>query len=424
MAYAGELPPKKNAEFLLVFPIFDNDGDPVTGAAGLAATISKDGGTAAATTNSVTEIVDGTATGVGMYQLTLTATEMNADVVEIQVSTTTTDAKTTPTIVYTSTIQLSDIDAAITGVSEDITTLQESVTATAAAVAALTTSVTTILDLVQSGAVANVVAVVGAGFTLAQMYDLLTLLLADVRLSDGKPFDYTPALICSMLNRAQTDVYPKLNRRITPELDLDVLAQTITAGAFDLSTLTYPVDGDFDGVYFPSTGMPVFRISYQEYMRNMRAGYSYTEHDGAFYQRSTRLYFLPDTATSVDLFYRRAPRPMLLENIGIGQGSNLYASGSEFLIAEPSPVQPENSDCELSYEVQYIILEQAAAHLFRLGRVSDQAEYHQHVADLGIVQLNARYPQTDTIQQGIRRTIYPSPLSMNRGRFNIYTGSY
>ena len=51
MSFAGGFPPKKGAEFLLVFPIYDIDGDVVTGAAGLDSEISKDGGSFTDCTN-------------------------------------------------------------------------------------------------------------------------------------------------------------------------------------------------------------------------------------------------------------------------------------------------------------------------------------------------------------------------------------
>ena len=73
--------PIKNQAYRVTFPIFDNDGDLVTGAAGLDSEVSKDQGTFADCTNEATEI----ATSSGMYYLDLTATEMNADTVAIKV---------------------------------------------------------------------------------------------------------------------------------------------------------------------------------------------------------------------------------------------------------------------------------------------------------------------------------------------------
>ena len=88
--------PLKNTAFRVYLPIFDADGDLVSGAAGLDSEISKDGGTFADCTNEATEI----ATASGMYYLDLTSTEMNADAVAIIVKTTTTGAKTTPIVLY------------------------------------------------------------------------------------------------------------------------------------------------------------------------------------------------------------------------------------------------------------------------------------------------------------------------------------
>lgn len=101
MAFAGGQPVKKNAEFLLIFPIYDNDGDLVTGAAALDSEISKDGEGFIDCENEAIEI--GTS---GIYKLTLTTEEMNADVVAVITKTSTEDAKTTATVIYTSEHQI------------------------------------------------------------------------------------------------------------------------------------------------------------------------------------------------------------------------------------------------------------------------------------------------------------------------------
>lgn len=88
--------PIKNTALRITFPIYDADGDLVTGAAGLDSEVSKDGGTFADCTNEATEI----ATASGMYYLDLTSTEMNADTVAIIVKTSTSGAKTTAIVLY------------------------------------------------------------------------------------------------------------------------------------------------------------------------------------------------------------------------------------------------------------------------------------------------------------------------------------
>lgn len=88
--------PVKSRAHRVTFPIFDADGDLVTGATGLDSEISKNAGTFADCTNEATEI----ATSSGMYYLDLTATEMNADTVAIIVKTSTSGAKTTPLVIY------------------------------------------------------------------------------------------------------------------------------------------------------------------------------------------------------------------------------------------------------------------------------------------------------------------------------------
>lgn len=88
--------PRKNTAYRITFPIFDADGDLVSGATGLDTELSGDGGTFADATNEATEI----ATNSGMYYLDLTAGEMNYDTVAIIVKTSSSGAKTTPLVLY------------------------------------------------------------------------------------------------------------------------------------------------------------------------------------------------------------------------------------------------------------------------------------------------------------------------------------
>ncbi len=81
--------------FGVVFPVLDADGDFVTGAAGLDSEVSKNGDTFADCTNEATEIGS-----TGLYYLLLTAAELTADVVTVQVKTSTTGAKSTPLVFF------------------------------------------------------------------------------------------------------------------------------------------------------------------------------------------------------------------------------------------------------------------------------------------------------------------------------------
>jgi len=103
--------PIKNTAFRVTFPIFDADGDLVTGAAGLDSEVSIDAGTFSDCTNEATEI----ATSSGMYYLDLTAAEMNGDTVAIIVKTSTTGAKTTPIVLYPE--ETGDVNVDITAIS-------------------------------------------------------------------------------------------------------------------------------------------------------------------------------------------------------------------------------------------------------------------------------------------------------------------
>ena len=97
--------PVKNAAYRLTFPIFDADGDLVTGATGLDSEVSIDGGTFADCTNEATEI----ATSSGMYYLDLTAAEMNGDTIAVIVKTSSSGAKTTPIVLYTAARSVNDL---------------------------------------------------------------------------------------------------------------------------------------------------------------------------------------------------------------------------------------------------------------------------------------------------------------------------
>jgi len=88
--------PIKGQAYRVTFPIYDADGDLVSGAAGLDSEISQDGGAFADCTNEAVEI----ATSSGIYYLDLTASEMNADTVAVIVKTTTAGAKTTVLVLY------------------------------------------------------------------------------------------------------------------------------------------------------------------------------------------------------------------------------------------------------------------------------------------------------------------------------------
>src|SRR3972149_5999133 len=101
----ADWPPKKNAAFIVTFPIYDADGDLVTAAATLDSEVSKDGGTFTDCTNEAGEL----ATSSGMYTLSLTATEMNSDIVAVITKTGTAGAKTAVNVMYTATRQLVDL---------------------------------------------------------------------------------------------------------------------------------------------------------------------------------------------------------------------------------------------------------------------------------------------------------------------------
>lgn len=93
MASGDVLPfPVRGYQYRMMLPIYDADGDLVTGATGLDSEVSKDSGTFADCTNEATEI----ATSSGVYYLDLTATEMTAVAIAGITKTSSSGAKTTP----------------------------------------------------------------------------------------------------------------------------------------------------------------------------------------------------------------------------------------------------------------------------------------------------------------------------------------
>jgi hypothetical protein len=107
--------PVKAQAFRLTFPIFDADGDLVSGAAALDSEISKDGGTFTNCENEAIEI----ATSSGVYYLDLKAVEMDADTVAVIVKTSTAGAKAQTLVLY---------PASAAGVTLQVGSVQKTVT--------------------------------------------------------------------------------------------------------------------------------------------------------------------------------------------------------------------------------------------------------------------------------------------------------
>jgi hypothetical protein len=89
-------PPKKNSAFDLYFAIRNASGDLVSGAAGLDSERSIDGAAFADCSNEAVEIGSS-----GIYKLSLTAAEMNGDVIVVQTKSSTSGAKPFLITIYT-----------------------------------------------------------------------------------------------------------------------------------------------------------------------------------------------------------------------------------------------------------------------------------------------------------------------------------
>jgi len=77
----SDYPPLKNAAYTARFPLFNALGF-LTGASGFVSNVQQDGGSFAATTNTVTEDAD------GFYHLALTSGEMNGDQIQVVITAT------------------------------------------------------------------------------------------------------------------------------------------------------------------------------------------------------------------------------------------------------------------------------------------------------------------------------------------------
>lgn len=107
---------------VLVFPIYDADGDLVSAAAALDSERSIDQGTFADCTNEAAEI----ATSTGMYSLAPTQAELNGDEIAFITKTTTSGAKTAVNVIYTSDRNIDDLSFPTTsGRSTDVTAAGE-----------------------------------------------------------------------------------------------------------------------------------------------------------------------------------------------------------------------------------------------------------------------------------------------------------
>jgi len=120
---ASQFPLKKNAAAKVVFPIYDADGDLVSGAADLDSEYSLDGGSFSDCASEATEIGSS-----GIYYLELTADETNGDIVTIQVKTSTSGAKTAVLVFYTGGSTLDELRTKVDDLDSDVSTLSTTLT--------------------------------------------------------------------------------------------------------------------------------------------------------------------------------------------------------------------------------------------------------------------------------------------------------
>lgn len=143
--------PIRNTAFRYTFPIYDNTGALVPGAAGLDSEVSIDQGAFADCTNEATEIGSS-----GFYYIDLVAGEMNGYTVSLVVNTSTVDAKPAAAVFYpidttisqlsTNVVSMADNTLTASALATDAVTEIQSGLATASAL----TTVDTVVDAIQA----------------------------------------------------------------------------------------------------------------------------------------------------------------------------------------------------------------------------------------------------------------------------------
>lgn len=108
---------KINTAVRIAFPILDDNGDPVTGAANLDSEYSLNGANFADCNNEAVEI----GVNSGVYYLDLVAAETNSDLVAIQIKTSTVGAKTSVLVFYPAAQTLDELDANVDTILSRVT---------------------------------------------------------------------------------------------------------------------------------------------------------------------------------------------------------------------------------------------------------------------------------------------------------------
>lgn len=112
---ASQYPPKKNTAYTHYFTLYKNDGTVIANPGTYTKKIIKDGGAIADITNSVTEMD----TTYGALSITLTATEMNADLIWFQIYDNTSGCVPETVVINTSAYTLDEIAANIAAILVD-----------------------------------------------------------------------------------------------------------------------------------------------------------------------------------------------------------------------------------------------------------------------------------------------------------------
>jgi hypothetical protein len=286
--------------------------------------------------------------------------------------------------------------------------------------------------------------VITPGYDLEEMGHLLAVELNDLNQRGIAPREFPKRAIVSLLNRAQRNVIRHANRHLLPELDVTLSQQVLDEnGRVDLTELSNAVfmkNKMIDGCKIYSStdtkGKFCFLRSFKEFRKFNDANETATLRNPFCYLRGDYLYVEPypstdvssgDIESGVDYYISLDYTTVTYNSVIYGPGDTFTGvdgvttyttTGSGVVIAcqyvdiyyMREPVKMEHGstealdvDCELSQDLQDVIIEFAAYWGYRFGKDLQRAKmcWEQAMELLG--QLNAMMPQTESVEYSRQR---------------------
>jgi hypothetical protein len=243
------------------------------------------------------------------------------------------------------------------------------------------------------------------GYTLKEMIDELGIMLNELNQAGDEPFEYTPAMGVSLLNRAQDQVMTLVPAAYFT--GLHVVDESVTLGAtdkeFDLTQLDHDVFHTPKGLMGVRVNSEYFArlISFQEFLELKHHNITIAETEPICYVRGNFVYVEPTTTSSTaDVYYLRAPVEMELDSTGD---------------------HDEDVSCELPREVQDVILDMAASRGYKIGKDFNRAALSYDAAMVGIEAITGRMKSTDSITAAYLRNLGTPPFGHGIG-FDLMRG--